>query len=167
MSKLPQATISHLVKGRLRIKVPSRRHDKSFFDSVSALFLKHFPLNNVEVNPSTASTLFLGNVRPKEIVKFGTKHKLFKLETNVQKKQTIIGNFRESFKDVDRSITRFTGGEINIASIIFMALIGQGIYQIARGNFAGPAWYTAFWYALGVYSKSTPEDIPVVDFLDE
>jgi hypothetical protein len=35
-----------------------------------------------------------------------------------------------------------------------MGLLGTGIYQIVRGNFGAPPWYTAFWYAFGVFTKS-------------
>jgi hypothetical protein len=36
--------------------------------------------------------------------------------------------------------------------------MGAGIYQIARGNFAAPAWYTAFWYALGLFGNKGGKD---------
>jgi hypothetical protein len=46
-----------------------------------------------------------------------------------------------------------TGGELDIPSVFFAALLISGIYQIARGNMAAPAWYTAFWYAFGIFSR--------------
>ena len=36
----------------------------------------------------------------------------------------------------------------------FGVLLALGIYQISRGNFMAPAWYTAFWYAFGVLTKT-------------
>jgi len=35
-----------------------------------------------------------------------------------------------------------------------LSLLGLGLYQILRGNFRAPPWYTAFWYALGIFTKS-------------
>ncbi len=47
---------------------------------------------------------------------------------------------------------------IVIPSLIFLSLLISGIWQIARGNFAMPAWYTAFYYALGVFARAQVED---------
>ena len=43
-------------------------------------------------------------------------------------------------------------GKIDLPSGIFFALLGTGIYQLARGRFIIPPWYTAFWYAFGLVS---------------
>ena len=32
-------------------------------------------------------------------------------------------------------------------------VLGMGGYEISRGRFATPAWYTAFWYALNIFLK--------------
>ncbi len=167
MPTIPSAIVSHMVKGRLRIKVPCRRYDKTFFDGLTSLFSRQFPDVKVETNPLTGSTLFTGEVSAKKLVKFAIKRKIFKIENVVQTNRTLIGTVRESFKAMDRGLLRFTGGELDTASIIFLTLIGNGIYQIARGNFTAPAWYTAFWYALGVFSKSSLVDVHMIDLLDE
>lgn len=167
MSDIPSAIVSHMVQGRLRVKIPSRRHDNAFFDGVSKLFSQHYPNIKVETNSAAASTLFRGQVPAKELFKFAKKHNLFRIQETVPRNQTLISAVKESFKDMDRSLLRITGGELDIASLIFLALVGHGVYQIARGNFTAPSWYTAFWYALGVFSKSSLVDIPVVDPGDE
>ena len=53
---------------------------------------------------------------------------------------------------IDRSLRTITGGKIDLPSGIFFALLGTGIYQLARGRFIMPPWYTAFWYAFGLVS---------------
>ncbi len=162
MIKVPDAHIAHKVKGRLRLRIPSKRYDRDFFESLKTVFSKNFPDTEVEVNPITASALILGNTEPKAILKFGLKRKLFKLILHSAKKQTLIGSVKESFKEVDQSLLKFTGGELDVPSFIFLGLVGHGVYQILRGNFTAPAWYTAFWYALGVFSKSSLLNVPVM-----
>lgn len=167
MPDIPLAIVTHMVRGRLRVKIPSRRRDNAFFDHVAKVFSQYHPTIKVETNPSTASTLFTGQLSPSELFKFFTEHQLFRIEKMVQRHKTLISTVKESFRDMDRKLRRSTGGELDIASLIFVALVGHGIYQIARGNFTAPAWYTAFWYALGVFSKSSLVDMPVVDPGDE
>ena len=58
----------------------------------------------------------------------------------------------------NQDLKKLTGGEVDIPSLIFLSLLISGIWQIARGNFAMPAWYTAFYYALGVFARAQVED---------
>jgi len=51
-----------------------------------------------------------------------------------------------------------TGGEVDIPSLVFVSLLFSGIWQIARGNLAMPAWYTAFYYALGVFTRAQVDE---------
>lgn len=45
----------------------------------------------------------------------------------------------------------------DLPGMAFLTLLGVGIYQLVRGNFAAPPWYTAFWYAMGIFTKSIME----------
>ena len=47
---------------------------------------------------------------------------------------------------------------MDLGTASFGALLIMGIYQISRGNFMAPAWYTAFWYALNIFLKSKPKE---------
>ena len=58
------------------------------------------------------------------------------------------------FGSVSRRIRAFTGNAADLSGLAVLALLTVGVYQIARGNFGAPAWYTAFWYALGIFNKS-------------
>jgi hypothetical protein len=43
---------------------------------------------------------------------------------------------------------------VDLPGMVFLSALLIGLYELARGNFRPPPWYTAFWYAFGVYSKS-------------
>lgn len=167
MTALPEAQVAHKVEGRLRVKIPCKRYDDNFFDSLGRLVSRRFPELRVEVNPVTASALFLGPRPPKEIMKYALKSRLFRVHMPARHTETVLGAVRRSFKDLDHSLLKYTGGELDVASVIFLSLVGNGLYQIALGNFSAPSWYTAFWYALGVFSKSSLLDASIVEMDDE
>jgi hypothetical protein len=164
---IPEAYIVHKVNDRLRIKVPSKRGDKSFFASVEKKFSEQSGGETVVVNPDTASVLFLGRFTAKHIAEVAQQSELFKLETKTRRRETLLSGVKDTFRTADKSLLKITGGELDIPSVVFLGLITHGIYQFARGNFTGPPWYTAFWYALGLFSKSRLTDFEEIeaDFL--
>jgi hypothetical protein len=42
---------------------------------------------------------------------------------------------------------------LNLPGLIFLTLMGVGVFQLATGRRVIPPWYTAFWYAFGVFSR--------------
>ena len=152
---IPEAYISHRINQRIRVKIPSKRGQVDFFSELERAFSGRDNLEQrVEVNPYTASALFLGRYSLKTIAEKGRKTGLFDLQSSKIRKETLLGNVRNTFKDADKSLLKFSGGELDIPSVIFLGLVGHGLYQFVRGNLTGPPWYTAFWYALGVFSRS-------------
>ena len=165
---IPDAYITHRVNQRIRIRIPSRRGQKSFFEDLEKAFVKRQDNDGqrVEVNPATASALFLGHFSAKHIAEVGRKAGLFHLQSKKKHKETLLGSVKNTFRSADRSLLKFTGGELDIPSVIFLGLVGHGLYQFVRGNFAGPPWYTAFWYALGVFSRSGLTDLEEAEGLE-
>lgn len=51
-------------------------------------------------------------------------------------------------------LSTYTVGRLDMPTIAFLGLLIVGFHQIASGKFRSPPWYTAFWYAFGVFSKS-------------
>ena len=150
---IPEAYIVHRVNDRLRIKVPSKRRDRDFFASIEKKFSKHGGDETVVVNPDTASVLFLGRFTAKQIAEVAQQSDLFKLETKTRRRETLLGGVKDMFRIADKRLLKITGGELDIPSVVFIGLVSHGIYQFARGNFTAPPWYTAFWYALGLFLK--------------
>ena len=57
MTDLPSARVCHFATGRLRVKIPKRRHDEAFFTHVAERVSGWDSVERVEVNPLTASVL--------------------------------------------------------------------------------------------------------------
>jgi hypothetical protein len=108
----------------------------------------------VEVNPLTAGIFLITRESASVIAEYAENSSLFRLRNPADHPVVLSRRFSDVFKVVNNKTRSFTGGELDIPSMIFLALLGSGIYQISRGNFEAPAWYTAFWYALGILTGS-------------
>jgi len=152
---LPVAHIGHHTAERIRIKIPSRKGETVYFSAARDMLLKHVPMDSLEVNPVTGSMLLKGaNIDVGAIASAGEANALFKLETEASPIQPLSRQITAPFRDLSRSIDRFSGGELDLPGMAVLALLVAGIYQVARGNLTGLPWHVAFWYALGILTQS-------------
>lgn len=152
---LPAAHIGHRTSERVRIRIPSRKGDEAYFSEVEKSLLKDGTVDGLDVNPGTASVLIKGSPTVLEnILSVGEKSALFKLEDPAPKVEPLSRKIARPFRDLGGAIDRLSGGELDLSGVVFLGLIGWGITQLARGNLVAPPWYTAFWYALGIFTKS-------------
>ena len=162
MFDLPEDTyLGHVSKGRLRLKIPSRKRDVSFFTDLQS-DLAAFPgLDRVEANPACGSVLILHSQLPEELA--GLIKKLSgstSKNNNAAKPKSVYRMVTGTFQQVNERVQGFTRGELDVPTLSFIALLAVGIYQISRKNFTAPAWYTAFWYALNIFLKARGKNGP-------
>jgi len=155
---IPDAYISHRTDHRLRIKVPSKKKDYEYFQILYQHLSEKKDIEKIEMNPLTGSVLITHNLDVDTLISEIQASSLFVLKKPLLDQPTLHKTIREQFKGFDNQVKGLTGGSLNIGTMAFIALAGAGIYQIARGNLAAPAWYTAFWYALGIFQKSDTEE---------
>lgn len=155
----PEATVVHKMPGRVRIRVPARRGDVAYFGSVKDALSTLAGVEGVEVAPYTGSILVRGLAPVKDVIDAARSRGFFSVKEDKAIKVTafhdVVANRFETLND---RIKTATGATFDLPGLAFAALMGAGIYQIARGNFTAPAWYTAFWYALGIFGKSSAKD---------
>jgi len=159
---VPEAYISHKTGQRLRIKIPSKKRDHEYFQSLYQHLASKPGVEWVDVNPLTGSVLIMHKADTEAFIKDAKKSALFTLKQSAPSQPTIHKAVKEQFAGFDKRIKDLTGGSHNIGAIAFLTLAGVGIYQIARGNFTAPAWYTAFWYAMNIFFKSDEKDVDAV-----
>ena len=152
---LPGAYICHQTAHRLRLKIPGKRGDIAYFTALRNDLSGWPDIQEVQINPTTASVLLVPAVAPPVLARFGMSKKLFALKP--ARPETINQRLLGSFRYVDEQLKASTSGELDLASLAFLGLVGAGTYQILMGNFFAPAWYTAFWYGASVLLK-TPSD---------
>ncbi len=154
---IPDAYISSRTADRLRIKVPAKKRDRDYFETVVKHFTGQEGIDGVSVQPLTGSILISHHSDDVVILNQAEQGGLFQVvpDATSQKPGLVIhGAVTGSFLDLDGQVKGLTGGVTDIGGLAFLALVGVGVYQISRGNFAAPAWYTAFWYALNIFLKT-------------
>ncbi|MGD8664119.1 MAG: hypothetical protein PVH37_29600, partial [Desulfobacterales bacterium] len=57
--------------------------------------------------------------------------------------------------DLNNSIRRLTSGDIDLVGTLLLVLLISGLTELIRGNLRMPPWYTAFWYAFGLYKLAS------------
>ena len=156
---LPVARISHQTPERLRIKIPAHRGDFDFFARVENIFQQFERGGEVKTNANTGSLLLVGSdLKIESVADVAKKESLFVLERGSGALVPLSQRIAAPMNNARGSIERFTRGEIDLAGVALLALLAMGIYQIIKGNFRSPPWYTAFWYALGIFTKSLVEE---------
>lgn len=151
---LPEAYVCHKIPGRLRIRIPSRKGNEVYFSSLGSHFSRFQGFEKLEVNEVTGSVLFVGEADVEEIADYALGNQLFVLRGAGSPPTPVSQRILGEFGQINGRLRRFTGGEIDLASLAFVALVSAGLYQISIGEFIAPAWYTAFWYATNISLKA-------------
>ncbi len=158
---LPDAYVSHVIPGRLRVKIPSKKGDARYFDDVHKQMSGYEGIARVVVNALTASVLVIHELNSRKIAAYAEQGNLFRIEdVKPFEKQTYISRkVSETFRDVNSRVIVSTKGFANVPDLALLTLVGLSVIQISRGNFTAPAWYTALWYALNIFLKAQAKEV--------
>lgn len=156
MPDIPEALCSHKSSRRIRLKIPSKKGDTAYFMALRNELSKCSCIEKIETNPLTGSALFIHSGDFKAIAENAEANNIFRLREFEANSTDLHRTVSDAFKGINNRIKSATGGGLDIGALTFLFLLGAGIYQISRGRFAAPAWYTAFWYALNIFLKSMP-----------
>ena len=162
---IPEAHLSHHTRDRLRIKIPSKKGDVSYFSGLSEQVSGWPGVKGITVNPPIGSALVLHTGKIENLFELAKKNELFQMKKAEHRRSTIFANVANAFRKYDKKLKQATSGEVDISSLVFLSLLVSGIWQIARGSVAMPAWYTAFYYALGVFTHAQIDDVDEGDEL--
>lgn len=166
MPSLPAARISHFTPRRLRIKVPEKRRDRAFFDSVAEHLATWDSVERVETNPLTASVLIHFSEPERLFLEAAAKNDLFDVDLDAafadSSEPVATQAAVQSFQTADHALRRWTKNEIDLRGVLFVLLLAGGIFQLLRRRLDAPA-PTLLWYAgdlIGLWSDR-PADTPV------
>ena len=154
----PDAKVVHSITHKLRIRIPSKKGDAAYFMTIAEHFSSCEGIENIVVNPRTASLLFIHKTDATRITEYAALNGIFNaaVTSSIREHPSLYDGVTESFNTVDKKIKKFTNNELDLSSMTFIALVGAGIYKIAKGDITAPAWYTVFWYGLNMFMKSKP-----------
>ena len=154
---LPLAQIVHQSAGRVRLRIPALRGNRDFFARVAAELPPAPDCTLLSYNPVSASLLFGGGATPAAVTAAGAAAGLFRIDDAPTVVMPLARRVAEPIRCLDQGIRRRSDGVIDLSGAFFILMVFFGIFELARGNFRTPPWYTLFWYAFGVFSKSVAD----------
>jgi hypothetical protein len=153
---LPEAQVCHSSANRVRIRIPGKKGDSGYFKRLQGKLAALKKFETLEVNPATGSILFLG--KGADVSSIGDAAEsggLFSFKKELEVRPVPLSRrIALPIQVASDFLTRNTGGLVDLPGLAFVLLLGIGAYQVLRGNLRSPPWYTAFWYAFGVFTKS-------------
>ena len=163
MPSLPAARISHFTARRLRIRVPEKRRDTAFFDTVAERLASWDSVERVETNPLTASVLIHFSDADRLFLEAIAKNDLFEIDLDAALRPptdpVVTRSAVQSFDTADHALRRWTQNLIDMRSALFLLLLTGGLLQLMRRRLDTPA-PTLLWYAgdlLGLWSDRPAE----------
>uniref|UniRef100_A0A832A5H6 Uncharacterized protein n=1 Tax=Desulfacinum infernum TaxID=35837 RepID=A0A832A5H6_9BACT len=150
------ADVVHQTSTRVRIKMKHKVRDPAFYRHVQETVADIPGVAAVRANPATGSFLFTGTNLNAEIIMEALARKT-PLRFEAPPAGHPVQRAIRPFMTLDQKFKRMTSGEVGLTEAGFLALLAIGVIQILRGNITAPPWYTAFWYAFGVFSKALVE----------
>jgi hypothetical protein len=152
MADLPVGRVCHLTTGRLRVKIPEKRRDEAFFTNLEQRLAPWDSIEQVEVNPLTASVLVHFSDLGALFAENAMRNDLFAVDLDQlegvdgKPRQALTEWAKQRWTDADKALRRWSGGNADIRSAAFLALVAGSILQLFRGRIAPPA-ATLLWDA--------------------
>jgi hypothetical protein len=152
---LPGAFICHQSAHRLRFRIAARRGDAEYFDNLKQTLSRFQKFAKLEVNALTGSVLIVDeHIVVDDIADYAAARQLFALNDPGNSRSPMTTQLVSHLENINTGVRRLTSGEMDIAGILLLFLLISGLTELLRGNIRMPPWYTAFWYAFGVFTKS-------------
>lgn len=140
----------------MRLKIASRRGDAAYFESIQRHLSETMVCERITVNAVTGSVVMQDAKLDIDTVRtVADENGLFSVaSTVIISPQPVAERVVGPIRNANQAIKSFSGGVIDLPGLFFMTLICLGLFELAVGGFKRPPWYTAFWYAFGVFSKT-------------
>ncbi len=145
---LPLAEVSHAGTRHLRLRVPERRGDASYFQQVAEALARLPGVERVEANPLTGGILLVPGAVGATLAAQAEAAGLFRLGP-APAAVPLTESVAAAFRDLNTELTRLSGNRVNLASVGFVGLVGAAVVQLRNGHILGPAG-TLLWYAAGL-----------------
>lgn len=154
--EVPAAYICHQSLQRLRIKIASRKGNSEYFENLQTTLTHFKTFDRLEVNPLTGSVLIADNdIDTDDLAAYARAHQIFNLTDPGDSRSPMTNQLVTGLDNVNTTIHRLTSGKMDLAGILLFVLLFSGLSQLIRGNLRMPPWYTAFWYAFGIYELAS------------
>lgn len=152
---VPTAEIVHRSCGRTRLRLREHRGDQALFDRINDFLGDFFPAHQWRTEPLTGSILLLcPSADVDRLREKAEAARLFGIAASDKFMTAASRQLTAPLGHLNRFLEKATSGLFDLPNLLFLLFVGFGLAELARGNFKTPPWYTAFWYAFGVFSRS-------------
>lgn len=158
---IPEATIKHYVGGRLRLQIPSRKGDADYFEKIAGRLKEALAYQRIAASALTGSLLVEDAAFDLEALRTVAEDRaLFSIRaSDALPIQPLARRIASPIRGANRRLNEISGGVLDLPGVIFLSLLAFGLWELAIGNFKRPPWYTAFWYAFGLFSKTIFDEL--------
>jgi hypothetical protein len=146
---IPVAHIEHQLPGRVRLRVPSKRGDVSYFERAVKELSRHPAVRELAASPLTGCITLLHSEPLHAIMEAAENLILFEM-----------GGSKPSVKAREKRSERLSR-EASLAGHVAAGLTGLGLFQAARGNVAGNA-VESLWLSFNAHRMLGRPDLAVV-----
>lgn len=145
------AFITHRTADRLRLRIPSQRHDSAYFEELTQRLVQVEGVIRVEANPQTAGVLVIHDeVSP--AVLFGAAADLLVPSATEYLPERVVDTVAKTLERISGQIERSGRGTADAPAVLFLLLAAMALMQIRRGAILSPA-STLLWYAFEVVRR--------------
>lgn len=145
----PTAFIGHATPGRLRLRVPTRKHDARFFECVEEAVASWDAVASVQTNPVTAGILIHHAGEVQALAQRAANAELFVVRPPRSGPTSFMDRLLDRLTNADARIQAATGGTHDLESTLFLSLVAAGAIQVARGQPLGAA-SSLLWSAASI-----------------
>jgi hypothetical protein len=141
MPNPPTARICHLTARRMRVRIPEKRRDTAFFDDIVDRLSRWQSVERVEANPLTASILVYCSDPQQLLADITARNDLFAIDFGAEQRasETLRNRAAQHFGSADAALRRWTEGELDIRSLLFVLYLFGGVYQLLHGRVTASA----------------------------
>jgi hypothetical protein len=158
-NQLPQAFVTHQIRGRIRLRVPTMRNQVSYFESLRQRLSTLPGLRRLTTNTRTGSVLIEHSGEMEALESIGARLELFEVGPRPHP-HSMNDFFYAMAAKQDSFLKSVSDGRVELSSVAIVALTGLGISQIVKG-FALPAGWTLLWNAANLVMDSGKPKDPV------
>lgn len=161
-----EAHVVHRTPERLRLRVPARKGDAAFFESLRSAMESAREGISVEVNPTTSSVLvrarrgtdgLLSEPAVRGFIEATAEVPASGARTSMadggKDSRTLVDAVATAYTDLDARLKEASGGAWDMRSLVFLGLVAGGSLQLVRGKVM-PAGVALLNSALLMVSKA-------------
>lgn len=162
------AQIIHITPGRIRFKIPAKRHDPSFFENLQVDCSSIEGVKQVTTNMLTGSVLLLyDEIKQDTVIECIKNHPLLDFESKnyqigksgeiftASDQQTAAQKASSSFTSFDSALKEFSNGFLDLRSVLFISFVMIAARQLTKGAVFGSA-INLLWYAIQLLRLNKP-----------